>query len=148
MTQEVLLRRDAFVRDAQPTAFVPELDVERPFKPGLRRFEIHSRIYGVMIGALGTFFAAYVAAFAGGAGMPLILTICGLVFVAYFGLAAVMDAVSGDAMKDESFASFVQRGLDTDSGHMSGSAVLWQVVTLPLLLAGFGLFVLAYRAFA
>ena len=38
------------------------------------------------------------------------------------------------------------QGMDTDSGHMSGSAVLWQVVTLPLLLAGFGLFVLIYKA--
>jgi len=147
MTQEVLLRRNAFTRDARPVA-APDLGIGTEFRPGLRRFEIHPRIYGVMVGALGAFFATYVAAFAGGTGMPLILAVCGVLFVAYFGLAALMDAVAGDATKDESFAAFMRRGLDTGSGHMSGSAVFWQVVTLPLLLAGFGLFVLAYRAFA
>lgn len=145
MTQEVLLRRDAFVGKATPVAG-PEL--AREFKPGLRRFDIHPRVYGIMLGAFGTFFATYVAAFAGGAGMPLVLTICGLWFAVYFGLASVMDGVAGDDMKAESFATFLRHGMDTDSGHMSGSAVLWQVVTLPLLLAGFGVFVLAYKLFS
>lgn len=143
MTQEVLLRRDAFVRDATPVAAPP---LDREFKPGLRRFEIHPRVYAIMLGSLATFFATYVAAFSGGTGMPLVLAICGICFAAYFGLAGAMDALSGDKTKDESFAAFMHHGMDTDSGHMSGSAVLWQVVTLPLLLAGFGLFVLVYKA--
>lgn len=99
MTQEAMLRRDAFVRDARPTDFAPALGSDQAFRPQLRRFEIDLRVYGVMVVALGNCFAAV-----------------------------------------------MRRGLNTDSGHMSGSAVLWQVVTLPLL-AGFGLFVLAYRAF-
>lgn len=144
MTQEVLLRREAFVRNAAPVA----APVDSEFKPGLRRFDIHPRVYGIMVGAMATFFAAYAVAFADGAGMPLVLAICALWFGIYFGLASVMDAVAGDEVKDESFATFMRNGMDTDSGHMSGSAVLWQVVTLPLLLAGFGLFVLAYKAFA
>lgn len=143
MTQEVLLRRDAFVRDAKPVAGPP---LDREFKPGLRRFEIHPRVYAIMLGSLAAFFATYVAAFAGGEGMPLVLAICGICFAAYFGLAGAMDALSGDETKDESFAAFMHHGMDTDGGHMSGSAVLWQVVTLPLLLAGFGLFVLIYKA--
>lgn len=141
MSQQALLRREAFVRDATAVA-APAMDSE--FKPGLRRFEIHPRIYGIMLGAIATFFGAYVAAFSGGKGMPILLTICGLSFVAYFGLASLLDGVSGDRRSDQSFAAFMRQGIDTGSGHMSGSAVLWQVVTLPLLMAGFGLFVLAY----
>lgn len=146
MSQEVLLRRDTLMRGATPVA--APTDIASEFQPGLRRFEIHPRIYGIMLGALGTFFASYVAAFSGGHGMPILLAICAICFVAYFGLAAILDSVAGDRMPDQSFAAFMRRGLDTGSGHMSGSAVLWQVVTLPLLLAGFGLFVLAYTALA
>lgn len=142
MTQEALLRRDAFVQGAVPTA-APGIDTA--VKPGLRRFEIHPRVYGVMAGALGTFLATYAAAFAGGKGMPLVLAICTICFVTYFGLAIVMDTVAGDVTKQESFAAFMRRGMETETGHMSGRAVLWQVVTLPLLIAGFGLFVLAYK---
>lgn len=145
MTQQALLRRDAFVRDATAVA-APTVGAE--FKPGLRRFEIHPRIYGIMLGAIATFFGAYVVAFSDGAGLPILLTICGLSFVAYFGLAALLDGVSGDRAPDQSFATFMRHGMDTGSGHMSGSAVLWQVVTLPLLMAGFGLFVLGYKIFA
>jgi len=145
MTQQALLRRDAFVRGATPVA--APVDAAE-FKPGLRRFEIHPRVYGIMLGSIATFFAAYVAAFSGGAGLPILLTICGLCFVAYFGLAALLDRVSGDVRPDQSFAAFMRQGVDTASGHMSGSAVLWQVVTLPLLMAGFALFVLAYKLFA
>jgi hypothetical protein len=144
MTQEVLLRRNAYVQGAVPTT-APEIGLK--FKPGLRRFEIHPRIYGIMVGALGVFLATYATAFAGGKGMPLVLAICAVCFVAYFGLAMVMDAVAGDATKPESFAAFMRRGMETETGHMSGRAVLWQVVTLPLLIAGFGLFVLVYKAF-
>lgn len=144
MTQEALLRRDAFVRDATPVAGVV---LDREFKPGLRRFEIHPRVYAIMLGSLAAFFATYVAAFADGEGMPLVLAVCGICFAAYFGLAGALDALSGDETKDESFAAFMHHGMDTGSGHMSGGAVLWQVVTLPLLLAGFGLFVLVYKAF-
>lgn len=144
MTQEVLIRRDAFVRDAVATAS-PLAQPE--FKPGLRRFDIHPRVYGIMVGAFGLFLAAYAAAFAGGKGMPLVLAVCGVCFAMYFGINVVMDAVAGDATDDESFAAFMRRGMETETGHMSGNAVLWQVVTLPLLLAGFGLFVLAYKLF-
>ena len=144
MTQEFLLRRDAFVRDATPIAGAP---LPAQVRPGLRRFEIHPRIYAIMLGSLAAFFGTYVAAFSGGTGMPLVLAICGICFAAYFGLAGTLDALSGDKTRDESFAAFKHRGMETDSGHMSGGAVLWQVVTLPLLLAGFGLFVLIYKAF-
>ncbi len=145
MTQHALLRRDAFVHGATPVA---GHDRDAGFAPGLRRFEIHPRVYGIMLGAIATFFAAYVAAFSGGAGMPILLTICGICFVAYFGLAALLDQVSGDRRPEASFAAFLRRDIDTASGPMSGSAALWQVVTLPLLMAGFGLFVLAYKLLA
>ncbi len=145
MTQQALLRRDAFVDGATP-ANAPAR--EATFQPGLRRFEIHPRVYGIMLGAIATFFGAYVAAFAKGAGMPILLTICGLSFVAYFGLASLLDGVSGDRRPAQSFGAFLRREIDTASGPMSGSAALWQVVTLPLLMAGFGLFVLAYKFLA
>ncbi len=146
MSQEALLHRDAFMREARPAA-APIAVTAAPFQPGLRRFDIHPRVYGIMLASLGTFMASYIAAFSAGKGMPVVLTICAICFVAYFGLARVMEQVSGDRMRDQSWAAFMRRGVDTDSGHMSGSAVLWQVVTLPLLMAGFGLFVLAYKAF-
>ncbi|MDO9488436.1 MAG: hypothetical protein Q7J32_08690 [Sphingomonadaceae bacterium] len=145
MTQQALLRRDAFVEGATPTA-APAMTAA--FAPGLRRFEIHPRVYGIMLGAIATFFGAYVVAFSGGAGMPILLTICGLSFVAYFGLATLLDGVSGDRLPDQSFAAFLRHDIDTASGPMSGRAALWQVVTLPLLMAGFGLFVLGYKLFA
>lgn len=143
MTQQALLRREAFIRNATPVDVPAE-----EFRPGLRRFEIHPRVYGIMLGAIATFFGAYVAAFADGAGMPILLAVCGLCFVAYFGLASVLDGLSGDRRPDQSFAAYLRRDLDTASGPMSGAAALWQVVTLPLLMAGFGLFVLAYKLLA
>lgn len=143
MSQEALLHRDAFMRDARPAASPV---TAAPFQPGLRRFEIHPRVYGIMLASLATFMGSYVAAFSAGKGMPLVLVICGICFAAYFGLAGVMDRVSGDKMRDQSWQAFMRKGVDTDSGHMSGSAVLWQVVTLPLLIAGFGLFVLTYKS--
>lgn len=145
MTQQALLRRDVFVRGATPVA--APVDATE-FRPGLRRFEIHPRVYAIMLGSIATFFGAYVAAFADGAGLPILLTVCGLCFVAYFGLAALLDRVSGDPRPDQSFATFLRRDIDTASGPMSGSAAMWQVITLPLLMAGFGLFVLGYKLFA
>lgn len=149
MTQEVLLRRDAFVRDAKPVA-APRLDIAviepiREFRPGLRSFELHGAVYAVMIGALAWFFTAYALAFAGGAGMPLVLAICAIYGAMYFGGALVFEKVeTGDRRLKQSFEAFRRKGIETASGHLSGGGALWQVVTLPLALAGFATFVLIY----
>lgn len=150
MTQEVLLRREKLVRGATPVPAPADLDLgtieaKSEFRPGLRSFELHGAVYAVMIGALAWFFLAYAITFAGGTGMPLVLTICVFYGAMYFGGATVFEKVkTGDRKVKQSFAAFRHNGIATASGHLSGMGAFWQVTTLPLSLAGFATFVLIY----
>lgn len=77
----------------------------------------------------------------GAAPMPIVFAICLLFFAAYFG-GMLLSPFAGEARN---------RGLGAriamESGDLSVSDAAWQILLLPGLLAGFGLFAAGLKAF-
>jgi hypothetical protein len=93
-------------------------------------------------GSFAWFLGMLTLTFADGYGMPLVLVICAICGVAYFGLGSYTMRMAEGRASD--FADFMRRGIRTGSGTLSGVDALAQVLTLPLLLAAFATFVAIY----
>ena len=127
-----------------PAPSLPGLKAEEPKLADASDFEIHGAVYAILVGSLAGFLAIYAVAFGAGSGMGIILAICGISLAAFFGLSGVMGNLKPNAPARQSFADYMRRGVMTGSGHLSGGGATAQIVTLPLLLVGFALFVISY----
>ena len=144
MSKEALVRREIFTRNATPVA-APMFDRISQAGPGLRSFQLPGGVWAIYIGSFVWFMAMMVATFSDGFGMPLVFAVCLFYGAMYFGVARSFARVeTGDRNPDAGWDAFMRHGIDTGSGHLTGSAALAQIVTLPLLLAGFATFVALY----
>ena len=138
MSREALFNREMFTKGARP-AHGPA------FRPGLRSFQLPGAIWTVYIGSFVWFLAMLAVAFGDGYGMPLAFAVFVAYGAMYFGVARVFAKVeTGDRNPDAGWDAFMRNGIMTGSGHLDGSAAVAQIVTLPLLLAGFATFVALY----
>lgn len=144
MSREALVRPETFTQGAAP-ALAPTFTTPTQFGPGLRSFQLPGGVWAIYIGSFAWFMAMMVAAFSDGYGMPLVFAVCLAYGAMYFGVARTFAKVeTGDRNPNAGWDAFMQHGIDTGSGHLTGGAALAQIVTLPLLLAGFGTFVALY----
>ena len=98
-----------------------------------------NKLLAQLVGAGAAYLSIMYVAFQAGAGLGLIFVVFGLVLVAYYGLPLMMQQASGPNKDD------VPRkgawGIDTASGYLSGRAVYAQVMTVPLLMVAWAVFV-------
>jgi hypothetical protein len=129
-----------------PAPSMPGAKQDAPKLADASDFEIHGAVYAVLIGSLAGFLGIYAVAFARNVTMGIVLAVCGLSLAAFFGLSGIVGNLKPNAPARQSFSDYMRRGVMTGSGHLSGGGATAQVVTLPLLLVGFALFVLAYTS--
>lgn len=108
---------------------------------GVRRldFDLPNKLLAQLVGAGAAYLSIMYVAFEAGTGLGLIFVVFGLVLVAYYGLPLIMQQASGPNKDD------VPRkgawGIDTASGYLSGRAAYAQVMTVPLLMVAWAIFV-------
>lgn len=138
MSKEALFNREMFTKGATPTH-------NPAFRPGLRSFQLPGAIWAIYIGSFAWFLAMLAVTFGDGYGMPLAFAVFVTYGAMYFGVARVFAKVeTGDRNPNAGWDAFIRHGIMTGSGHLDGSSAIAQIVTLPLLLAGFATFVALY----
>lgn len=120
----------------RPSATV--LPFPAAFRPGLRSFDLHPRLYFLLVGSFVWFLAMMTIGFGSGEGMSIVLAICGVYLAMFFGLAVIFERIpTGDGKPRQTWADFMHEGCETNTGHTSGAAAAAQVLTLPLSIAFF-----------
>lgn len=131
------------VRPHSPALAGSVVEPPRRTIPGPRSFDLPAPIFAAMGMAYVTFLAAMAAAFGGGDGMPLLLTICVVYLAMYLGTPALLGRVdAGLPARRLGWRELRRRGLDTIGGRMGAGAVVGQVLIVPACVAFFGLAVL------
>lgn len=112
-----------------------------PPEQGLRRldFDLPNSLLAQVVGAGAAYLSIMYVAFRAGTGLGLIFVVFGLVLVAYYGLPLTMQRASG-LNKDE-LPRRGAWGIETASGYLSGRAAYAQVMTVPLLMVAWAIFV-------
>ena len=83
-------------------------------------------------------------AFRAGTGIGLIFAVFGLVLVAYYGLPRIMARASG--ADEQPMPPWLGAwGIDTASGYLTGRAAFAQVMTVPLLMLAWAIFIAFLR---
>jgi hypothetical protein len=108
---------------------------------GVRRldFDLPNSLLAQLVLCGAAYLATMYIAFHAATGLGLIFVVFGLVLVAYYGLPLIMQQASGPN-KDE-LPRRGAWGIDTASGYLSGRAAFAQVMTVPLLMVAWAVFV-------
>jgi hypothetical protein len=111
-----------------------------------RAFDLHPAMFAATVGAYFLFLAIMGLTFMNGE-----LWLPFAVFVAYIAMAFGVPALWARMVEPRegrfaSWSEFMAEGLDTGSGWLNGKAVVAQVMTLPVLIVGWGLIIAAIRA--
>ena len=120
--------------------FAPVLD---PLDAPL--FDIHPRAYALLGGAGLWFLGMMALGFAHGPTMPIVLVICAVTIVGYGLIPILFARMWPGGIRSATWRAFVERGIDTGSGHLSGGAALAQMLVLPGLMAGWATFALLLK---
>jgi phage shock protein PspC (stress-responsive transcriptional regulator) len=128
-------------RETQDVALAGTKPADPAPEQGVRRleFDLPNKLLAGVVATGAAYLAIMYVAFRAGTGLALIFVVFGLVLVAYYGLPLMMQQVSG-AKRDE-MPRRGAWGIDTASGYLSGRAAFAQVMTVPLLMVAWALFV-------
>lgn len=119
-------------RDEQDAAALAGRQSAPDHKVRRLEFDLPNSVLAQLIGAGAAYLAMMYVAFSAAQGLGLIFVVFALVLVAYYGLPALMQAVSGH--KTDSPPRRGAWGIDTASGYLSGRAAWVQVMTVPALM--------------
>lgn len=107
------------------------------------RFDMPTRVLGILTGLSAAYLAVMGLAFVGGAaGLGLIFVVFAAVLAGFYGLPYIMAKVSG-GLGPDAFERRGAWGMDTGSGYLSSGAALAQILTVPVLMVAWAVFVLA-----
>lgn len=107
------------------------------------RFDMPTRVLGMLAGLSAGYLAVMALAFVGDAsGLGLIFVVFAAALVGFYGLPYVMAKVSG-GLGPDAFERRGAWGIDTASGYLSSGAALAQLLTVPVLMLAWAVFVLA-----
>ncbi len=115
--------------------------VEHATAPPLK-FDLPGGVLAALIGAAAAYLLVMGLAFSAGTGIGLIFTVFFATLAAFYGLPAIMARASGGLRKGD-FERRGAWGVDTASGYLTGRAALAQILTVPLLMVVWALFVAA-----
>jgi hypothetical protein len=125
--------------EAGPIVSAPDANSRNNAVPPLR-FDLPHALLGQLFAVSFGYLAVMGLAFRAGTGLGLIFAIFGLVLVAYYGLPVVMARASG-AAADPVAERRGAWGIDTASGYLTGRAAFAQVMTVPLLMLAWAVFI-------
>jgi hypothetical protein len=102
-------------------------------------FDIPRRVLRQLVLAAAGYLAVMAAAFRAGDGIGVIFVVFGVVLVGYYGLPVVMARSSGARGADDDRRG--AWGIDTASGYLTGRAAWAQIMTVPLLMLAWAVFI-------
>jgi hypothetical protein len=102
-------------------------------------FDIPRRVLRQLVLAAAGYLVVMAAAFRAGDGIGIIFVVFGLVLVGYYGLPVVMARASGARSADDDRCG--AWGIDTASGYLTGRAAWSQIMTVPLLMLAWAVFI-------
>ena len=108
------------------------------------RFDLPHALLTQLFAVSFGYLAVMGLAFRAGTGIGLIFAVFGLVLLAYYGLPLVMARASG-ARNDPVEQRRGAWGIDTASGYLPGRAAFAQVMTVPLLMLAWAVFIAFLR---
>lgn len=127
--------------ESAPLVAAPSLQSSRssaPPAPPLM-FDIPRRVLRQLVLAAAAYLLVMAAAFRAGEGLGVIFVVFGLVLVGYYGLPVIMARVSGaKGSHDDRRGAW---GIDTASGYLTGRAAWTQIMTVPLLMLIWAVFI-------
>ena len=139
MSREALIERRDFTTNARPAAIGHE-PVHHAAFPGPRQMDLPFRVHAAYAGALLVFLVAVSAIGMGSEDMPLVFGVCVVFYLMYFGIMNLLASIeTGEPKQRDTYAG---SGIETASGHLTARQASAQVLTLPFLIAGFGIFAL------
>ncbi len=118
---------------APPSATAPPAPAAPPLA-----FDLPDRLLRQLALVTVGYVAVMGFAFRAGTGIGLIFAIFGIVLVGYYGLPVVMARASGARREAGRKGAW---GIDTASGYLPGHAAWAQIMTVPLLMLGWAVFV-------
>ncbi len=112
----------------------------RPRKRHARAFDLHPGVHAMVIGAWMSFIFILLAAFMG-PHLMIPAVICVLGAASLFITPGLWARVKGDdGLPRQSWAEFMEEGVQTYTGRLGAKDALAQIMTLPLLLVGLAIF--------
>lgn len=136
------MRIEFDISGAGPMVRAPESSTETKAGAPPLQFDLPRSLLAALAATSAGYLAVMGLAFRAGAGIGIIFAIFGVALVAYYGLPMIMMHSSGGALKDEDVSR--RRGawgIDTASGYLPGRAACAQIMTVPLLMLAWALFI-------
>lgn len=124
--------------DVGPIVFAPATHGSDHAPP--LRFDLPGRLLAQLFAVSFGYLAVMGFAFRAGTGLGLIFAVFGLVLVAYYGLPKIMARASGADAEPLPPRIGAWR-IDTASGYLTGRAAFAQVMTVPLLMLAWAVFI-------
>lgn len=143
MRHDALKAREGFdIRDAAeiwPRADTalhhPLSEVEQGIKgPAPAVPDVPASVGAMIVGVYAALIAAFFLTMAGTRESAFMIAISAFYVAMFLGVPRLFLHVEGDRTRRPSLASFLARGLDTYTGHMSGASALAQIFVVPVLL--------------
>jgi hypothetical protein len=102
---------------------------------GKRVFDLHPAVHFALLGTYLAFAAILLAAFMGkDLIVPAAIVVLGI--VSLFLTPGLWARVAGDDLRKQSWAEFLQEGVDCITGHLTARQALAQIMVLPALMVG------------
>ena len=129
---------------------LPIIEIERPAEPESHRStpaapDVPGAVGGLIAGAYAALIAALFLAAAGSRESVFAITICALFIVMFFTVPRLMFRAEADNSIRPSLDRFMREGMDTLTGHSSGTGALVQMLLVPAL-ATIGVLIMAIAA--
>lgn len=137
MTREALLEPRDFTTNAR-SARLAEAPARKPAFPGPRQMDLPFRVHAAYAGALFVFLVVVSSLAITVEPMPIVFGVCAFFFAMYFGVMNVLAHVKTGEPKQRD--TYLAEGIMTGSGHLTARQASAQVLTLPFLMLGFGIF--------
>lgn len=129
---------------------LPIVEIERPADPDSHRStpaapDIPGAVGRLIAGSYAALIAALFIAAAGSRESVFAITICALFVAIFFTIPRLMFRAEADKSVRPSLERFMREGMDTLTGHSSGTGALVQMLVVPVLLT-IGVLVIAIAA--
>lgn len=118
---------------------LPIVEIEQLAAPDIQRStpaapDVPATVGRLIAGAYAALIAALFIAAAGSRDSVFVITICALFIVMFFTVPRLMFRAEADESVRPSLGRFLHEGMDTLTGHSSGSGALVQMLVVPVFL--------------
>ena len=102
-----------------------------PFMPESSVPDLPVGVGALLVAAYGAILGAFLLAFAGDAEVGLVIGVCAVYLAVYLGVPAVMLRIEPKVLFRPDMATFLEKGLNTWTGHVTAREALAQMLAIP-----------------